>query len=227
MWANPSGCPSCGWTLIFEDGYFYYVATISSSGEGCAHILMDRICAADIGSSEIFVQDGNVKLLWNTLSDNDIIKFQVRRDGQLVREIGVQGSVSGSRYEYLDAVANGRVYNYELVLVRPDLSSEVVKTESVTPSALRAEVSSYALAQNFPNPFNPTTEIRFDLVEKKMVTLKVYDAVGREVATLVSSERPAGVNLVTFDAARLPSGLYFYTVKAGEFSATKKMLLIK
>ncbi len=87
--------------------------------------------------------------------------------------------------------------------------------------------STYALFQNFPNPFNPTTKIGFQLSALSKVSLKIYDLLGREVETLVDGEISAGVHRVTFDASRFASGIYFYRLQAGNFTATKKLLLLK
>ncbi|MCG6912512.1 T9SS type A sorting domain-containing protein [bacterium BMS3Abin03] len=88
-------------------------------------------------------------------------------------------------------------------------------------------VFNYKLEQNYPNPFNPTTNIRFQIPESGMVTLKVYNILGKEVATLVKEERSAGSYEVEFDASSLPSGVYFYQLKAGSFIKTNKMILLK
>jgi hypothetical protein len=86
----------------------------------------------------------------------------------------------------------------------------------------------FSLAQNFPNPFNPTTAIRFDMKKTANVTLKVYNAQGQEVATLINNEVVSpGTKEVTFGASNLGSGIYFYTLSAGDFRETKKMMLIK
>ncbi len=85
----------------------------------------------------------------------------------------------------------------------------------------------YSLEQNYPNPFNPTTNIRFAVPVADKVTLKVYDVLGQEVATLLSEFKNAGTYKVTFDASQLSSGLYVYTVTTGKFVASKKMMLIK
>ncbi len=85
----------------------------------------------------------------------------------------------------------------------------------------------YNLSQNYPNPFNPTTMIRFSLKETGVVSLKVYNVIGQLVATLVNEQKPAGTYEYNFDASHLSSGIYFYTIKAGDFSATKKMILMK
>jgi len=87
--------------------------------------------------------------------------------------------------------------------------------------------SSYNLSQNFPNPFNPSTKISWQLPVGSQQTLKVFDVLGNEIATLVDEYKPAGRYEVEFNAANLPSGVYFYQLRAGEFTAVKKMLLLK
>ncbi len=83
------------------------------------------------------------------------------------------------------------------------------------------------MEQNYPNPFNPTTNISYRIPESGFVSLKVYDALGREVAALVNEVKPAGNYLVNFNAAGLASGVYFYRLKAGNFTQNHKMILLK
>ncbi|TAK53067.1 MAG: T9SS type A sorting domain-containing protein [Bacteroidetes bacterium] len=85
----------------------------------------------------------------------------------------------------------------------------------------------YSLLQNYPNPFNPVTQIQYELPEDQHVILKVYDMLGREVATLVNEYQAAGYRFAEFNAATLPSGIYIYRIQAGKFSDMKKMLLVK
>jgi hypothetical protein len=85
----------------------------------------------------------------------------------------------------------------------------------------------YTLEQNYPNPFNPTTEIRYNLSKQNLTFLKVYDVLGREIATLVERIQEAGTYAVSFDASHIPSGVYFYTLKSGEFFTVKKMMLLR
>jgi hypothetical protein len=92
--------------------------------------------------------------------------------------------------------------------------------ESVLPSQ-------FSLTQNFPNPFNPSTDIQFSLPVQSHVRLTVYDVLGQEVTTLVNSTLPAGVHTSMFDASRLPTGIYFYRLEAGSFTDIKKMMLMK
>lgn len=93
--------------------------------------------------------------------------------------------------------------------------------------ALEMPVSNYRLDQNFPNPFNPSTTITFAVPEAGNVTLKVYDVIGKEVATLVNGQLAADTYKVSFDAASLSSGVYLYTLSVGNFTQTKKMVLMK
>lgn len=89
------------------------------------------------------------------------------------------------------------------------------------------QAADFELAQNFPNPFNPTTSISFTLPEAGEASLKVFDMNGREVATLVNGMTERGAHTVTFDASGLSTGVYFYTLKAGELTSTNKMVLVK
>lgn len=85
----------------------------------------------------------------------------------------------------------------------------------------------YSLEQNYPNPFNPVTNIKFSIPNAGVVKLVVYDIMGREVSTIVNQHLNAGQYTADFDAAGLASGIYFYTITAGDFTSTKKMMLVK
>ena len=85
----------------------------------------------------------------------------------------------------------------------------------------------YSLAQNFPNPFNPSTRIYFSIPSQSKVELKVYNLLGQEIATLVNEVKPAGLHNVRFNGASVASGVYIYRLVAGDFTSVKKMVLVK
>jgi hypothetical protein len=88
-------------------------------------------------------------------------------------------------------------------------------------------ISEFIIHQNFPNPFNPTTTIKYHIPELCFVTINIYDVLGNEITTLVNEERPAGAYTIQFDSNGLSSGTYFYRIKAGSFIKTKKMVLLR
>ena len=96
-----------------------------------------------------------------------------------------------------------------------------IENDNVAPSV------TCQLAQNYPNPFNPTTNFEFRIAKFELVTLKVFDVLGREISTPVNEMRPAGVYTIRWDASLLPSGVYFYRLCAGDFVETKKMVFAK
>jgi hypothetical protein len=99
--------------------------------------------------------------------------------------------------------------------------SDIVNVE-INPSP-----DQFELMQNYPNPFNPATSITFSLPEKSNVILKVFNSLGEEVAELVNEYMEAGTYTYNFDASKLPSGIYIYTLQTGELFISKKMTLIK
>ena len=88
-------------------------------------------------------------------------------------------------------------------------------------------INSYRLEQNYPNPFNPSTTINYNLPVQQHVSLKVYDVLGNEIATLINVEQNAGSHSIDFNASQLGSGVYFYRLETGNFAETKSMILIK
>jgi len=90
-----------------------------------------------------------------------------------------------------------------------------------------AAPTEYKLEQNFPNPFNPATVIRYQLPAKTLATLKIFDVLGKEVAVLVNEENEAGFHQVEFNGSGLASGVYLYILQAGSFVQTKKFILLK
>ncbi len=160
--------------------------------------------------------------------------FEIERcaAGSAWRRIGsVPGAgTSGEShsYTYVDShVTQSTSYFYRLVTV--DISgSRVVIYETKTPVVLVPPVVlAYQLYANWPNPFNATTSITYDLKEDGPVWLRVFDVLGREAAVLAQGNQQAGRHTVTFDGSSLSSGIYFYRLDASEFTDTKKMILMK
>ena len=124
-------------------------------------------------------------------------------------------------YTYTFGIGESDIW---LIKTTPDISEVENDTNEI--------ISNFSLHQNYPNPFNPVTKIKFEIPgqarnDNTLVTLKVYDILGREVATIVNEEKPAGEYDVEFNGSNLPSGIYFYQLKAGSFVETKKMILLK
>jgi hypothetical protein len=94
-------------------------------------------------------------------------------------------------------------------------------------SSVTAKPIDFQLDQNYPNPFNPTTAITFTLTQKSQVELKVFNVLGSEIATIVNETKAAGKHSVSFDAKDLSTGVYFYQLKAGDQTITRKMMLMK
>jgi len=107
---------------------------------------------------------------------------------------------------------------------RRPLSEMITSVRETSGNELPSE---YELVQNYPNPFNPSTKINYQIPELSFITIKVYDVLGNEITTLVNEEKPVGNYEVEFNASILPSGVYFYKLRAGNFVETKKMLLMK
>lgn len=105
---------------------------------------------------------------------------------------------------------------------------ERLASETVTVGvAETARISGYALHPNWPNPFNATTIIRYDVVESSRVRVLIFDLLGRQVATLIDTAHLPGSYTVSWDATNWPSGIYLCRMEAGEFAQTRKMLLVK
>ena len=125
------------------------------------------------------------------------------------RNIGMLGS--GENYWIDSANVNGNIFSN---ITDIKVNSEPIK-------------KNYILNQNYPNPFNPITKIKYTISKRSLVTIKIFNVLGNEIATLVNEEKSIGNYNVDFDGTNLPSGVYFYRINAGDFLETRKMLLIK
>ncbi|MBK6911074.1 MAG: T9SS type A sorting domain-containing protein [bacterium] len=172
-------------------------------------------------------------LTWTTASETELDYFAINRctvghPCEQIARIAGRGSVtSGARYSFHDApLANGIAYRYTLVSVAVDGTIDILADRTVMPSA-EILPTSFALAQNHPNPFNASTQISYALPAASDVTLTVYNATGQLVRTLVSARQEAGYYRVNFGSSDLASGVYLYLLKTDHFSQTRKMVLIR
>jgi len=189
----------------------------------------DPTVPVELVSFNASVSGNNVNLIWKTASEINNKGFDVERkfEGESWVKIGFvtgKGTTSEpSNYKYSDNVEKTSKVAYRLRQVDFDGSfeySNVVELDLTTPEK-------FDLAQNYPNPFNPTTSIKYSLAAKSQVELKIYNILGKEIMRLVNNVQDAGNYEVQFNAQNLSSGVYFYELKAGSFSAKKKMMLIK
>jgi hypothetical protein len=201
---------------------------IFSSCEGCFCITYDHQLAVELANFSAVSGDRSIDLNWRTASETDNDYFELWRDGVKIAEVDAATGTSGSTYHWLDTgLRNGTIYHYRLTAVDINGHRQELRTADAAPSAFSGDVTSYDLRQNFPNPFNATTSIAFDLLESGVVHLAVYDLLGRQVANLVQHEMTAGRHVVSFGAGDLPSGMYLYRIDVNGFSMQKKLLLLK
>ncbi len=121
-----------------------------------------------------------------------------------------------------------QLYPENSLAVLAENELRILGKEVQEPKAIEGEITSNKIElSNYPNPFNPTTTINYTLPKDAKVLIKVYDILGREIETLVNDFKTAGKYSVNFNAGNLASGLYFYSITAGNFHQTKKMILTK
>jgi N-acetylneuraminic acid mutarotase len=170
-----------------------------------------------------------ITLNWSTATELNNLGFEIQRRTE-GKDFFTVGFVNGhgtttepQNYSYADRKLDNGKYYYRLKQVDYDGSYEYSDVVEVDYRVF----NSYLLEQNYPNPFNPTTIIGFGVQNKSNVKITVLNSIGEEVAVLLNEGREPGFYQVEFNAANLPSGVYFYQLRAGSFVETKKMLLLK
>ena len=208
--------------------------------------VIDTVSSTQFGRSLVIQPDGKIILTgFSTDPSTDqrnIYSARYNATGNLDKSFGIDGyvlsdlggvsdvysSILQADQKLLVAGEHHNGLNYESVILRYNNTQVTgVESEEVFPNK-------YILHQNYPNPFNPTTTINYSIPaitvgdeNFRPVQLKVYDALGKEVATLVNEEKSPGTYEVTFDASNLSSGIYFYKLQTGNFVETKKMILLR
>jgi hypothetical protein len=172
------------------------------------------VLVTDIGSippemttSQFFGYSGSY-VIADTLEPGDGYWVKTDRDGQLILN-------SGTKAFALNRI---RIMDHGETPPPPPESREVSSSRKPT---------TYMLEQNYPNPFNPSTNFQFSIVNSQLTILKVYDVLGREVATLVNEVKQPGFYTVKWDASGIPTGMYFYRLQTKDYVETKKLILIR
>ncbi|MBM3324098.1 MAG: T9SS type A sorting domain-containing protein [Calditrichaeota bacterium] len=210
------------------------VPRLAGNDYGCFCMTIDQILPVELSTFIATPLVEAVRLDWSTASERDNDHFTIERsfDNATWIEIaevpGSGTSQTPKSYFYTDEhLTAGTTYYYRLSSVDIGGVRHLYdRTVSATPYGPEA-VSEYALTQNYPNPFNPTTSFSYTLKEAGLVTIRVFDITGGEVATLVREFQPAGIYSASFDGRNLPSGIYIYHIQVNDFTATHKMVLLK
>jgi hypothetical protein len=177
------------------------------------------------------IANGNSIILnWQTATERNNYGFEIQRRKDGNKEWAKIGFVEGAgnsnsprTYSFTDKVNTNGKYSYRLKQIDLDGSYEYSNVVEINIGV----ADKFELLPNYPNPFNPTTKIKYAIPTEMHVTLNVYDVLGRKVATLVNKKQNAGNYEVVFNAGNLPSGIYFAKITAGTYSAVRKMMLVK
>jgi len=243
---NNPDCPGVDWSLfnwqlrVFPFCNLYLTMSYCGQDPGCVCIWRsDFILPVEISGFNALAGDGNVRINWSSASESDLKEYRITKS--LTRDGGYYGLVSidarnsaaGAAYSFVDEdVQNGTTYYYKLHVedMNGNVSVYNIDGQSVVAEATPQGglvASEFSLSQNYPNPFNAQTAFSFNLPAASSVSLKVYDMLGREVATVVNGAMSAGTHTVNWSAEGLATGVYLYTLKAGEMSESKKLLYLK
>ena len=223
-------------TTIFVDNtvsyltYNYRVTAFNAFGQSAYSNIAQIVVPVELTSFTASVKDAGVLLEWTTATEINNMGFEIQRNLSAVWEtIGfIEGNGTTTEiknYQFFNDLSEfNSSIKLEYRLKQIDFNgvfsySDIVEVEFVP--------ENYSLSQNYPNPFNPSTSISFTLIKSTFVTLKIYNILGNEMTTLVNQAMPGGKHKIKFDAKNLPSGVYLYTLTAGDFVDTKKMLLMK
>ncbi len=174
--------------------------------------------------------DGKVYIEWSTATELNNLGFEIQRSQNGIDYNGlgfIEGHGTTSEMQYYSFTDNtfNKVGKYYYRL--KDISNDGEFHYSYEVQVNIDGISTFQLMQNYPNPFNPSTAIEYYVPKLSRVKLIVYNTIGQEVQTLVDGEKAPGLYEVEFNAAILPSGVYFYRLEATNFVETRKMILMK
>jgi len=234
---------------------FYYISATSNSGRtvekpltapaGFYNFEISNSVPVELISFSVVENNSLVTLNWSTATELNNAGFEIQRlqdyknkklsewisseqDWEVIGFVAGKGTTTEvQNYSFTDNLTHtlnlNQVIHYRLKQIDDDGSFKFsFEIEIGIPAP-----NIFSLEQNYPNPFNPTTKISWQSPISSWQTLKIYDMLGNEVAILVNEYRPAGNYEVEFSGSDLPSGVYFYQLKAGSFIQTKKMILLR
>ena len=227
----------------FNDWYFPFSQTLSSDGNrigitayppgsGDAHALIltiNNIVPVELKSLTAVISEKSVLLNWSTATETNNSGFEVQRksnseEWEKIGFVAGSGTITEPRnYSYSDNLVSAGSYFYRLKQFNFDGSyefSEEINIEISFPTE-------YNLEQNYPNPFNPSTTIKFSLPEASDVTLTIYNTLGQKVSELVNGKLDAGRYNYQWNASNIATGMYIYELRADKFVSVKKMILVK
>ncbi len=209
-----NGPDSCGNTIIL----------------GSKHVYVDNPLPVELTNFTTVVTRSDIILNWTTASEDNNSGFEIQRSSkdQIWSAVGfVKGagnSAEPNSYTFNDRNLNSGIYNYRLKQI--DFNGNLRFYDLNNEVAIGVP-DKFSLLQNYPNPFNPVTKIRYDIPNSGNVSLKIYDNIGREVKSIVNEFKDAGYYTVEFNGSNFASGIYYYKLETGNFTATKKMVLLK
>ena len=173
----------------------------------------------------------DVTLNWATATEINNAGFDIERKNNNSEAWSKIGNVTGNGtistpqdYTFTDRGLSSGKYKYRLKQIDFNGNFEYFNLSNEVGVGVPEK---YSLSQNYPNPFNPTTKIGYDMPTDGKVSLRIFDMSGKEVASLINEVQTAGYYTINFNASNLSSGVYFYSISAGNFTATKKMMLLK
>jgi len=216
-----TGADICADSIIINGSY-------SGGGTMCQGAL-----PVTISSFTFSTDKNNVKLMWTTETEMNNSGFNIERKaisgahGEWVRIAFVPGGGTTNQpkgYIFEDKKLRTGKYMYRLKQIDFNGNHEYFQLGN---DVVIAPPDKFSLSQNYPNPSNPKSKIDYELPLNLGVTVKIYDIIGREVMTLIDKEQEAGYYVIEFDGLNLASGVYIYRIQAGNFTAIKKMVVVK
>ncbi|MFZ0453665.1 MAG: arylsulfotransferase family protein [Ignavibacteriaceae bacterium] len=173
-----------------------------------------------------------IKLTWKDNSDNEsgFVIEKKTGDSTSRNSFFVIDTVSANDTSYTDSLVTDSVdYTYRVYAFNSDTISSFSNYSSSIVTSVKSTdvVKRYALYQNYPNPFNPATNIKYEIPKPGLVTIDIFNILGQKVKTLLNKYQNAGRYSIRFDASDLPSGIYFYRLKVNQFTAVKKLVLLR